>query len=77
MYLPWSQLTNLSEEHSLSFSPEFSKFECNTTPDWLNQKLCYIQMMLDIEKSGEQDKKRCEEWLVNTDPDLSISFWTK
>ena len=23
-----------------------------------NQKLCYIQMLLNIEKSGEQDKER-------------------
>ena len=28
--------TNHSQEHSLSFSPKFGKFECNTTSDWLN-----------------------------------------
>ena len=31
----------------------------------VNQKLCYIQMLLDIEKSGEEDKDRSGEWLVN------------
>ena len=25
-------------------------------------------MLLNIEKSGEQDKERSKEWLVNTDP---------
>ena len=51
------------------------KFECNTTSGWLNrqsglanQKLCYIQMVLNTEKSGEQDKERSKEWLVNTTP---------
>ena len=34
-----------------------------------NQKLRYIQMLLNIDKSVEQDKKRSEEWLVNTDPE--------
>ena len=29
------------------------------------QKLCYIQMLLNTEKSGERDKER----LVNVDPD--------
>ena len=33
-----------------------------------NQKLCYIRMLLNIEKSGEQDKEHSEKWLVNTDP---------
>ena len=28
-------------------------------------------MLLNIEKSGEQDYERSEEWLVNTDLDLS------
>ena len=36
---------NHSQEHSLSFSP---RFKCDTTFDWLNQKLCYIQMLLNI-----------------------------
>ena len=31
-----------------------------------NQKLRYIQMLLNIEKSVEQEPS--EEWLVNTDP---------
>ena len=31
-----------------------------------NQKLCYIQMLLNIEKSGEQGKERSLEWLVNS-----------
>ena len=30
------------------------------------QKLCYIEMFVNIEKSGEQDKERSEECLVNT-----------
>ena len=58
--------TKHSQEHSLSFSPKFGTFECNTTSDRLNrmvtrtyglanQKLCCIQMLLNIEKSGEQD----------------------
>ena len=33
-----------------------------------NQKLCYIQMLLNIEKSREQGQERSEEWLMNTDP---------
>ena len=35
-----------------------------------NQKLCYIQILLNIEKSGEQDQESSEEWLVNTNPGL-------
>ena len=35
-----------------------------------NQKLCYIQMIVKIEKFGEQDKERSQEWLVNTDADF-------
>ena len=31
------------------------------------QKPCYFQMLLNIEKSGEQDLQRSTEWLVNTD----------
>ena len=34
---PGSVFTNDSQEHSLSYSPRFSKVECNTTSDWLNQ----------------------------------------
>ena len=45
-----------SQEHSLSFFFRFGEFECNTTYDSANQKLCYIQMLLNIKKiSGEQD----------------------
>ena len=47
--------TNHSQEHSSSFSLNFYTFytfECYTTSDW---KLCYIQMLLNIEKCGEQD----------------------
>ena len=29
-------------------------------------------MLLDMEKSGEQDKERCWEWLVNKGPDYQI-----
>ena len=32
------------------------KFECNTASDWLNQKLCCIQILINVEKSGEQNK---------------------
>ena len=37
-----------------------------------NRKLCYIQMLLDIERIGEQDKERPKEWLANTDPDPCV-----
>ena len=36
-----------------------------------NQNLCYIQMLLNIEKSGEYVKERSREWLVNTRPDYT------
>ena len=29
-------------------------------------------MLLNMEKSGEQDYERSEEWLVNTDNDIEI-----
>ena len=32
-----------------------------------NQKLCYVQMRRNTEKSGEQDWEHSKEWLVNTD----------
>ena len=35
-----------------------------------NQKLCYIQMLLNTEKSVKQDLKRSKEWLVKTDPEV-------
>ena len=38
-----------------------------------NQKLCYVQMLLNIQQSGEQDKECSKEWLVNTVP--SVEFW--
>ena len=38
-----------------------------------NQKMCYIQMPLNIGNSREQDKEQSEEWLVNTDPGVCIS----
>ena len=31
-------------------------------------------MLLDMEKPGEQDKERSEEWLVNTDRELIYIF---
>ena len=37
-----------------------------------NQKLYYFQMLLNIEKSGEEDKECSEEWLVNTDLEVQI-----
>ena len=33
-----------------------------------NQKLCYVQIQLNIEKSGEKDSERCLQWLVNKEP---------
>ena len=47
------------------------------TSYWLNrglsnQKWCYIQMHLDIEKSGEKDREQSKEWLVNVDPELVL-----
>ena len=39
-----------------------------------NQKMCYIQMLLNIEKSGEWDKERSQERLVNTGPDLGQPY---
>ena len=50
------------------------KFECNTTSDWLkcmvlaSQKLYYLLMLLNIEKSEEQDWECSQEWLVNSHP---------
>ena len=35
-----SEFTDRCQERSLSFSPRFSKFECNITSDWLN---CMVQ----------------------------------
>ena len=35
--------------------------------------LYYIQMILNVEKSGEQDKERSWEWLVNTAPEQFLS----
>ena len=37
-----------------------------------NQKLCYIQILLNIEKYGEYDKERSKEWLVNMDLDTKM-----
>ena len=34
-----------------------------------NQKLCYVQMLLNVEKSGEQDQECSQECRLNTDPD--------
>ena len=31
-------------------------------------------MLLNIEKSREQDKERSEEWLVNTDPGVYAAY---
>ena len=47
----------------------------NSVHDLANQKVCYFQMPLDIEKSGEQDKEQSKEWLVNTDPDYKLLNW--
>ena len=33
-----------------------------------NQKFCYIQIVLNIEKYVEQDYEHSKEWLVYTDP---------
>ena len=54
---------NHFQAYSSSVSPRYAN--CNTTSDWLNhmklyglanRKLRYIQMFLDIEKSGENTK---------------------
>ena len=37
-----------------------------------NQKVCYIQVFLKIEKSGEKDKEHLIEWSVNRDPDFFL-----
>ena len=61
--LSGSLFTKLSQQYSMSFSPRICKFEIKTTSDWpnyiglANQKLCYFQMILSIEKSVEQDQK--------------------
>ena len=59
------------------FFSKICKLECNTTSDWLNhnygltnQKLHYIQMLLNNEKLEEYGKKYSTEWVVNTDPDF-------
>ena len=53
---PGSVFTNHSQEHSLSLSPTFANW--NVTRILIgyglaNQNLCYIQMPLTVEKSGE------------------------
>ena len=40
-----------------------------------NQKLCDIQMLLNIELFGEFDFERSYELLVNTDPVGSLTKW--
>ena len=46
--------------------------ECDTTSDWLTIWLCYIQLLLNTEKSGELDEECSIQTLgrVNTDPGL-------
>ena len=39
-----------------------------------NQKLCYIQIVRNIEKSGEHDLERTEEWSVNTDSGVKLEL---
>ena len=52
-----------SQEHPLSFSPDFVNLNLTQLLYWLNhmvsanQNLCYIQMLQNIENSGEQDKE--------------------
>ena len=50
----------MTEEWLVNTDPGFCKIEGDTTSDWLNQKLCYSQMLLNTEKSGEQDLDRSE-----------------
>ena len=38
----------------------------------VKQKLCYIQMLLNAEKSGEQDQECSKDWLVSTDPENKV-----
>ena len=50
-----SVFTKHSQEHFLSISQRFSKFECNTTSDWLNS----IQMLLNMKNLENKTKKTC------------------
>ena len=34
---------NHSQKHHLPFSPRFCKFECNTSPNWLNRMVWLIR----------------------------------
>ena len=70
-----SVFSNNFQKTLLVFFLKFCKLECNTTSDRLNrvglanQKLHYIQMLLNKEKSVELDKERSKEWLVNANPE--------
>ena len=46
-----------------------------------NQKLCYIPLLLIVENSGEQDRERYKEWLLNMDPESfkvgTVWYWVR
>ena len=52
--------TNHSQEHSLSVSPRFSKFECNTTSDWLNRTVVGIKIHRHETDSDAETLIQCE-----------------
>ena len=51
------------------FSKDFVNLNETQLYGLANQKLCYIQMLLNIENSGEHYFERFEEWLVNMHPE--------
>ena len=55
--------TNPSQKQSLSIFPKFLKFE--------NKKLFCFQMSLNLEKSGEQDQERSQEWILPLNLEIS------
>ena len=62
--------TNKSLEHSLSFSPRYLNMKVTQIPKarphgLANQKLCYIQMLLNLQKKLENKNKKIFEngWL--------------
>ena len=57
---PGSLCTNHSQELSESFSFKICEFECMSANGLANQKLGYIQMLLNIEK--KMFKERFQEW---------------
>ena len=54
----------------MSFSPRFVNNLLVKPYGLANQKLCYFQMFLDIDKYRGQDKECSYEWYVKTDTEL-------